>query len=184
MEKILKNILVIFIIILLFWVFFNSIGEYIVDSEKNNNENIEKNENKKIEVKFYSSIDGDTAKFILDKEIIKVRFLGVDTPETPESPRGEGAFWKEASEFTKEKLENAKKIEIEYDENAAKKDKYDRVLAWVWVDNSLLQEELVYNGFAKTYMLQDDYKYSENLRDAQNNAKNKKLKIWSEKVEK
>lgn len=39
----------------------------------------------KKEVKFSSCIDGDTARFIMDKEEIKVRFLAIDTPETNQS---------------------------------------------------------------------------------------------------
>lgn len=171
MLKKIKNILLIFVIILLLSVFINNVSEYFFNEEKN--------ENKKIEVIFFSSIDGDTAKFILNEEIIKVRFLGIDTPETPESPRGEEPYWEEASNFTKEKLENAKIIEIEYDENAAKKDKYDRILAWVWVDGNLLQEELVSAGLAKIYMLEDNYKYVDLLKQAQINAKNNHLGIWS-----
>lgn len=171
-----KNIILIFFILLLIGIFFNNTSEYVLNV--NDNYNKEEN-NKKIEVKYYSSIDGDTAKFKLNEKIIKVRFLGIDAPETPQSPREEGYFWEEASNFTKEKLENANKVEIEYDENALQKDKYERDLTWVWVDNKLLQEELVSNGLAKTYMLQENYKYANILKQAENNAKNKKLGIWN-----
>lgn len=171
-----KNIILIFFILLLVSIFFSNISEYVLT--ENNNYNNEEN-NKKIEVEYYSSIDGDTAKFILNEKIIKVRFLGIDAPETPQSPREEGCFWKEASNFTKEKLENANKVEIEYDENALQKDKYERDLTWVWVDNKLLQEELVSNGLAKTYMLQENYKYANILKQAENNAKNNNLGIWN-----
>lgn len=175
MKKI-KNIVLIFFILLLISIFFNNISDYVLNEDDNYNN---KENNKKIEVEYYSSIDGDTAKFILNEKIIKVRFLGIDAPETPESPGEEGFFWEEASDFTKEKLENANKIEIEYDENALQKDKYERDLTWVWVDNKLLQEELVSNGLAKTYMLQENYKYANILKQAEKYAKNKNLGIWN-----
>lgn len=182
MKKI-KNIFLIFVIILLLSIFFNNFNEYFFNEGNNSIENIQKdnddNESKKIEVEYYLNVDGDTAKFKLNNEIIKVRFLGIDAPETPQSPKGEGCLWEEASNFTKEKLENAEKIEIEYDEHALKNDKYDRILAWVWVDDNLLQEELIYNGLAKTYMLQDNYKYANILKQAENHAKNNNLGIWS-----
>ena len=110
----------------------------------------------KIEVKYSKSVDGDTAKFELDGKEITVRFLGIDTPETVHPTKGEEPYGKEASNYTKGKLENAHKIEIEYDENASETDKYERPLVWVWVDDTLLQEELISNGLARTYMLQDN----------------------------
>lgn len=54
--------------------------------------NVDANEKK--EVKFSSCIDGDTARFIMDKEEIKVRFLAIDTPETNHPKKGAGAIWK------------------------------------------------------------------------------------------
>lgn len=139
--------------------------------------NTEKSE--KIEVKFSEKVDGDTAKFELNGEIITVRFLGIDTPETVHPTKGEEPFGKEASNFTEEKLQNAEKIELEYDENASKTDKYERHLAWIWTDDVLLQEAIVQNGLAKTYMLQDNYKYAGKLQEAEEEAKNQKIGIWS-----
>ena len=142
-------------------------------------DNVQNTETKKIEVKYSDSVDGDTAKFELNGEIITVRFLGIDTPETVHPTKGEEPYGKEASNFTKEKLKNAKKIEIEYDENSAKLDKYERHLAWIWVDDVLLEEELVKNGFAQTYMLQDNYKYAGRLQESEEIAKKEKKGIWS-----
>ncbi len=179
MKKI-KNIILIFLFLLFISIFFNNISEYFNNEDNNYIEEIEE-KNKKIRVKYYSCIDGDTAKFILNEEIIKVRFLGIDAPETPNSPREEGFLWEKASNFTKEKLENAKKIEIEYDDNAAKKDKYDRFLAWIFIDDKLLQEMIVSNGLAKTYVLHKNYKYYNELKKGEEYAKNNKLGIWNNK---
>lgn len=149
------------------------------DENLNIIETVKNTETEKIEVKYHDKVDGDTAEFELDGEIIKVRFLGVNTPETVATDVGEEPFGKEASNYTTEKLENATTIKIEYDSNADKKDKYERVLAWVWVDDSLLQEELVKNGLAETYMLQNNYTYASELQLAEEEAKNNKLGIWS-----
>ena len=150
----------------------------------NENFNIinKKNEEKenRIKVEFYKKVDGDTAKFKLGKDIIVVRFLGINTPETVDRSKEEEPFGREASNFTEEKLKNAKKIEIEYDECAQKKDKYGRSLSWIWVDDNLLQEEIVKNGLAKTYMLQNNYKYAGNLQLAEEQAKENKIGIWSD----
>ena len=140
---------------------------------------VEQEDAERIKVKFNRKIDGDTAEFELNNEIIKVRFLGINTPETVDKNRGEEPYGKEASAYTEEKLKNATKIELEYDSNASEKDKYGRILAWVFVDDSLLQKELVSNGLAETYMLQSNYRYAGVLQLAEEEAKNNKLGIWS-----
>ena len=140
---------------------------------------LEQEEIERIKVKFNRKIDGDTAEFELNNEIIKVRFLGINTPETVDKNRGEEPYGKEASAYTEEKLKNATKIELEYDSNASEKDKYGRILAWVFVDDSLLQKVLVSNGLAETYMLQSNYRYAGVLQLAEEEAKNNKLGIWS-----
>ncbi len=139
-------------------------------------------EKERIQVTYYASVDGDTAKFKLNDKIITVRFLGINTPETLSTTKGEEPYGKEASNYTKEKLENANKIEIEYDKNASEKDKYDRYLAWIWIDDNLLQEGLVLNGLAETYMLQNNYRYAGILQLAEEKAKENKIGIWSRNV--
>ena len=75
-------------------------------------DNYQESENERIIVTYYSSVDGDTAKFELDNEIVTVRFLGIDTPETVHTQKEEQPYGKEASNYTKERLENAEKIEL------------------------------------------------------------------------
>lgn len=101
----------------------------------------------------------------MDGEQVTVRFLGINTKETVHPEIGEEEWGKEASDFTKEKLENATKVELEFDEVADKKDKYDRYLAWIWVDDELLQ---------------NNYKYAGRLQESEELAKESKLGIWSE----
>lgn len=120
-------------------------------------------------------VDGDTAWFYLNNEEIKTRFLAIDTPE---STNEKEPFGKEASNFTCEFLKNAKKIEIEYDKNSDKLDKYDRHLVWVFVDNVLLQEKLIENGLAEVKYLYDEYKYTNTLKEKEKIAKEKELNIW------
>lgn len=154
------------------------------DENLNRIDMAEEQSTEKIEVKFSEKVDGDTAKFELNGEMITVRFLGIDTPETVHPTKGEEPFGKEASKFTEEALKNANKIELEYDSHASETDKYGRHLAWIWVDGALLQEELIQNGLAKTYMLQDNYNYAGVLQEAEETAKLEKKSLWStEKTE-
>ena len=134
----------------------------------------------KKEVTFSKCTDGDTASVILNKEEIKLRFLAIDTPESVHPTIGEEPFGKEASEYTCNSLKTAKKIEIEYDSNSDKTDKYDRHLVWVFVDGELLQEKLIEEGLAEVAYLYDDYKYTSDLEAKEMLAKTKKVGMWGE----
>lgn len=122
-------------------------------------------------------VDGDTAWFKLDGETIKTRFLAIDTPESTKEVE---EFGKEAATYTCNELKNAKKIQIEYDENSDKTDKYDRHLVWVFVDNELLQKKIIENGLAEVAYLYDDYKYTDILKESESLAKSNQLGIWGE----
>lgn len=78
--------------------------------------------------------------------------------------------------------ENTNKIELEFDSSAEEQDKYNRYLAWIWIDDVLLQNLLVENGLAETYMLQNNYKYAGMLQESEEVAKNSKLEIWSDET--
>ena len=131
-------------------------------------------------VKFSDCVDGDTIKIIKNEKEYTVRMLAVDTPESVHPTKGVEYYGKEASEYTCNTVKNAKKIELEYDENSDKEDKYGRLLAWVFVDNTLLQELLVENGYAKIAYLYDDYKYTKELEKKQETASIKNIGIWDE----
>lgn len=134
----------------------------------------------KVAVKFEGCVDGDTIKVMLDNKKTTVRFLAIDTPETVHPTKGEEPYGKEASNYTCDKVKNAKKLELEYDEGSTKTDKYSRALAWVFVDDNLLQKDLVSLGYAKVAYLYGDYKYTDELKEIEKTAKNKKLGVWSE----
>lgn len=134
----------------------------------------------KEEVKFYSCVDGDTFKIKKEDEILTVRMLAIDTPESVHPKKKLEYYGKEASDFTCNKLKNAKKIEIESDDNSDLKDKYNRLLSYVYVDDYLLQEMLVSEGYAEVAYLYGDYKYAPLLKDKQSVAVALKKGIWDE----
>lgn len=132
--------------------------------------------NEKIIVTLSSCIDGDTAKFIADNVIKSVRFLSIDTPE---STIKKDEYGKLASDFTCNKLTKAKKIELEYDNNSELYDKYGRLLAWIWVDDYLLQDEIIKAGLGEVAYVYGKYKYTPLLQDHQAIAQAGYLNIWS-----
>jgi micrococcal nuclease len=132
----------------------------------------------KISVKLNKCIDGDTARFILNGKDIKVRFIGINTPEYSDDKKE--SFGKEASDYTCELLTNAKKIQVQYDPKSTEKDKYDRDLLWVFIDNELLQVKVIEKGLGKVAYVYGDYLYINELKEAENIAKGNNLCIWNE----
>lgn len=132
----------------------------------------------KVNAKFEKCIDGDTAVFNINGESTKFRFLAIDTPETVHPTKGEEAYGKNASEYTCNKIKQAKIIEIEYENE--KLDKYGRNLGWIWIDGSLLQKELIENGYAEVAYIYGNYKYTNNLCETQKISIENQRGIWQD----
>jgi len=148
-----------------------------IKAEEISNENV-------IEVYLEKCIDGDTAHFKnMQGEIIPVRFLAIDTPETQHPTKGEEKYGKEASEYTCDVLTNANKIVLELDEKVKEEDAYGRTLAWVFVDDVLVEQLLIEKGYAQVAYLYDDYKYTKDLKEKEKIAKLSKIGIWEEEKE-
>ena len=136
----------------------------------------------KTTVKYYDCVDGDTFKVILNGDERVVRLLAVDSPESVKPNNDIEYYGKEASKYTCNRIKKAKKIQLEYDSNSDKVDKYDRELAWVFVDGKLLQTELVSKGYAKVAYLYGEYKYTDILMASQEKASAKEIGIWDEEA--
>ena len=128
-------------------------------------------------------VDGDTIIIDLDGEKTRVRFANVDTPEsvaTEESGKvntEEGAI---ASEFTKGLLPEGASVYLEFDVKVM--DKYDRVLAYVYLDDkeTMIQRILLENGMAKVFDDYDNTRYTDEFYNIENQAKSQGIGIWSE----
>lgn len=131
---------------------------------------------KRYEVTLAKCVDGDTAWFMIDGSKTKVRFLYIDTPESTNVIEPYG---KEASVFVENKLTNAKIIELETNLDGDQYDKYDRLLAWVFVDKELLQVDIAKNGYVKKYYDYGyDYTYKEEIIKANEEAKKNKVGMY------
>lgn len=114
--------------------------------------------------------DGDTIKIILNKKIEKIRLIGIDCPE-----RDEKGYW-QALNFTK-RLTLHKKIILEYD--LEKRDKYGRLLAYVFLENGkFVNEEILKEGHGRFILIPPNDKYKERLKNAEKLAKTLKKGIW------
>lgn len=132
--------------------------------------------NTREEAELVKCVDGDTTHLKVGNEVLKVRYLAIDTPEYTKEKEPYG---KEASECVCKLLSEADKIELEYDDGSDKTDKYGRTLAWVYADGRLVQMELVQQGLAEVKYIYGDYAYTDDLQKAQKAAQRDKLNIWS-----
>lgn len=123
------------------------------------------------------TVDGDT--FIANLEDgsrERVRMLLLDTPETKKEGTAVQPFGPEASEYTK-KLLTGRTVELEFDEE--QRDQYDRMLAYVYLDGELVNEQLLEQGLARVVVYRPNDKYVDEFREIQNEAKRKKIGVWS-----
>lgn len=129
-------------------------------------------------VQFLSANDGDTFNVMLDDQKERVRLLLVDTPEMNYDKGEPMPYAEEAKNFTINILENANKIELLYDVGD-ERDQYGRLLAYVFVDDVLLQESLLKEGLAAVrYIHKPNNSLEQQLKEAQNIAASNKVNIW------
>jgi len=122
-------------------------------------------------------VDGDTVVVRLGGREETVRLLLVDTPETVHPDKPVEPFGPEASGFAKEKLEG-QSVRLEFD--GPKRDRYDRLLAYVWVGGMLFNEMLTEHGLARVaYVYDPPYTHYEAIAKAEERARQAKRGIWS-----
>ncbi|MEN8253206.1 MAG: thermonuclease family protein [Patescibacteria group bacterium] len=118
-------------------------------------------------------VDGDTIELSDGR---KLRYIGIDTPETKHPSKGVECFGKEASEYNKNLVEN-KIISIEKD--ISETDRYARLLRYVWLDDEMINKKLVEEGYAHASSYPPDIKYQDELREAERKARENNLGLWS-----
>lgn len=139
----------------------------------------EKTGNKRFTVDFIKAYDGDTIQASINGGKEKIRLLMVDTPEMNYNKGEAQPFAEEARDYTIKLLENANKIEAVYDVGP-ETDNYDRLLAYVFVDDVLLQESLLKEGLAAVrFIHKPNNTFEDEFRDIQQDAEQEKLNIWS-----
>jgi endonuclease YncB( thermonuclease family) len=120
-------------------------------------------------------IDGDTLKLSTGEE---VRLIGVDTPETKHPRKPVEYFGKEASAFTKQMVEG-KEVRLEFD--VQRKDKYKRTLAYVYVGETMLNAELIRQGYAQVATYPPNVKYQEMFLQLQRESREAGRGLWGAK---
>ena len=121
-------------------------------------------------------VDGDTAQMELDSGGEEgVRFIGVDTPESVAPGQPVECFGKKASRFTSGLLEG-ERVTLRFGEE--RRDFYDRLLAYVYVEDRFVNAEFVRLGFARTLEIAPNVDYAEKFGRLQQEAANAGLGLW------
>ncbi|MGF7535441.1 thermonuclease family protein [Bacillus mexicanus] len=131
-----------------------------------------------IQATVISVIDGDTIKVSINNKEEKVRFLLVDTPETVSPRVGVQPFGKKASNYTKSMLKKGTEVQIEKD--VSERDKYGRLLAYVYVNGQMINKLLLKEGLARVaYVYAPNTRYVDDFKKIQEEARTEKKGIWS-----
>ena len=117
-------------------------------------------------------VDGDTIEIEGGE---KVRYIGIDTPETVDPRKPVQCFGVEASKKNKELVEG-KTVRLEKD--STDRDKYSRLLRYVWVGDLFVNLELVKQGFANSYSYPPDIKYQKEFLAAETEAREAQRGLW------
>jgi len=119
-------------------------------------------------------VDGDT---LLLADGARVRLIGVDCPETVKPHHPVEPFGPEASAFTKSFVAGGQ-VRLQFDRERI--DRYDRFLAYVFVGDAMLNEELVRAGLAR---VEHRFHYSQSIKRqfdrAEEEARQERRGIWS-----
>ncbi|QQS38874.1 thermonuclease family protein [Candidatus Woesebacteria bacterium] len=117
-------------------------------------------------------IDGDTIELETGE---KVRYIGIDTPETNDPQSKTECFGKEAKEFNR-KLVEGRKVRLEKD--ISDTDRYGRLLRYVYVENIFVNLHIVDQGYAYATSYPPDVYHQTEFLHAQKTARENLLGLW------
>lgn len=121
-------------------------------------------------------IDGDTIEVDINGSVYRVRYIGIDTPETVHPSKPQECFGEEASERNRQLVED-KIVRLEKD--VSETDVYGRLLRYVWVGDIFVNDYLVRQGYAYASTYPPDVKYAEQFVQAQTEARENNRGLWA-----
>ena len=125
-------------------------------------------------------VDGDTIAVDINGETESIRMIGIDTPETVDPRKPVQCFGVEASSKAKSILEG-KSVRLETDPTQGDRDKYGRLLRYVFLENGThFNELMIIEGYAFEYTYQLPYKYQNEFKQAEIEAREAKRGLWAD----
>lgn len=127
-------------------------------------------------------VDGDTIDLVINGKTERLRLIGINTPEVVDPRKPVECFGREASDNAK-KLLSGQEVRIEVDPSQDDRDKYGRLLRYVWRRDGLFYNlEAIEDGFAYEYTYQLPYRYQKEFKAAQKYAKDNEVGLWAKGV--
>jgi micrococcal nuclease len=121
-------------------------------------------------------VDGDTVEVRLDGRAEKVRLIGVDTPESVKPGTPVECFAKAASEETRH-LVDGRRVTLRFD--AERRDRYGRLLAYVYRDGLFVNAALVERGYARTLTIPPNVAHAALFARLARDARGAGRGLWS-----
>ncbi|MEX2220277.1 MAG: thermonuclease family protein [Candidatus Rokuibacteriota bacterium] len=126
-------------------------------------------------------VDGDTVHVRLGGVVEKVRYIGIDTPETHHPRRGEEVGGRVATEVNG-RLVGDRAVRLESDVQL--RDRYGRRLAYVWVTRPdggevMVNAELVRLGYAQVMTIPPNVRHAEMFRKLAADAREHRRGLWA-----
>ena len=120
--------------------------------------------------------DGDTITVEVQGRVERVRILGADTPETVDPRKPVQCFGPEASAHTKARLPPGTRVSLETDAEA--RDKYGRLLAYVYVDGVRYDDELLRLGYARLLIIPPNGVHARAMLEQELAARSERRGLW------
>lgn len=117
-------------------------------------------------------IDGDTIELSNGE---RVRYIGINAPELHHPQKGVEYFAREAYEANRRMVEG-KRVRLEFD--VQKRDRYGRLLAYVYVGDIMVNEWLVANGYAQAATYPPNVKYADRFVKLEAEARRLRIGFW------
>ena len=121
-------------------------------------------------------IDSNTIEVDIIGMRFKVRYIGIDTPELDDKQPEFCALTQEATRLNRE-LVDEKTIRLE--EDVSRTDNLERLLHYVYVDDTFVNAELVRQGLVWAKVYEPDIKYQDILEAAETETREDKIRIWA-----
>lgn len=122
-------------------------------------------------------VDGDTIHVRVDGRVEKVRYIGVNTPEVHHPRKGEEPGGRAAAAVNRD-LVTGRRVRLELD--AQSRDRHGRLLAYVWVDNTMINAELVRRGFAQVMTVPPNVRHQSLFLELQREARDAGRGLWAD----
>ena len=120
-------------------------------------------------------VDGDTITVRLGDRVESVRYIGVNTPEVHHPKRGEEPGGREASAVNRQ-LVAGKPVRLELDVQV--RDRYGRMLAYVWIGDVMINAELVRLGYAQVMTIPPNVRHQALFVKLQRDAREARRGLW------